>query len=111
MKIVKLTAVALITLCASFCAQGAQKYTLQYAPNSPIKSVPLQNATVMLELYDYEKPDGFKRVKTNANQAFFVNQGQDFEVVGIVGERKQNARCSGYATTTQQKILIRCEKF
>ncbi|MGD9591631.1 MAG: hypothetical protein AB7V32_03830 [Candidatus Berkiella sp.] len=111
MKMAKFFAVGAVTLCASFCVQASQTYTLQYAANSPIKSVPLRNATLVLEIYDYDKPDGFKRIKTNTKKSFTLNYGEDFEVVGIVGERKKNARCSGYATPENKKIIIRCDKY
>ncbi len=109
MKVVNLVAIALFAFCG--VAQAAQTYTIKYAPNSPIKSVPLKNTTLVLEVYDYQKPDGYKSVRTNAKGKFFMPQGQDFEVVGIKGEKNFNARCSGFATPKRANILIRCEPF
>ncbi|MBS0285827.1 MAG: hypothetical protein JSR17_00505 [Proteobacteria bacterium] len=110
MKLVHLLAGASILLLASI-AQAKEMYTLEYANNSPIKSIPLQNATLVLEVYNYDYPDGYRRIKTNANKTFFLRNSEDFEIVGIIGEKKHNARCSGYGTTSNQTIKIRCEKF
>lgn len=111
MKMIKLGALAVLTFCCTFSVQARDQYTIEYEDNSPIKNVPLNNATLVLKVYDYQKPDGFKRVETNAKNTFSLNTAKDFEVVSIIGEKKFNARCSGSATTTQQKIKIRCEKF
>ncbi len=102
-----------LALVALSCASGVQakeKFTLEYAKDSPIQNVPLNNSTIVLKMYRYEKPAGFKYIKTNGMRSFFLNNNEDFEVVGIVGEKKRNARCSGYGMDTNQKIIIRCRE-
>lgn len=83
-------------------------YTLEYSATSPIKDLSLKNATLKLEVYRSEKPGGYEKAITDTNQSFTLDKKYDLEVVGIQGEEKLNARCSGSGTTTDPKIMITC---
>jgi len=89
--------------------QAKTVYSLKYDPASPIKSVSLKNASVMIEIYDYGIPRGYYEVKTDANQSFSLNDQQDLEVVSINGEEKYRALCSGNPGKNNM-IAITCEK-
>src|SRR5689334_19832013 len=84
------------------------KYTVEYAPSSPIKEVSLKDAEMNLELYSSENPSGYVSVRTDSNQTFSLKQEQDLEVVSVKGEEKYNARCSGPSTSSKVKIQITC---
>ncbi len=101
-------AAGLCLMIGAFAANATQTYTIEYDSSSPIKNVPLKNATLVLEIYKYEKPAGYLEAKTNASNNFSINHEQDFDVVGIVGEKKYNARCSGISATGAPKIKISC---
>jgi len=83
-------------------------YTLEYSATSPIKDLSLKNATLKLEVYRSEKPSGYEKAVTDENQKFKLDKSYNLEVVGIQGEEKLNARCSGSGTTTDTKIMITC---
>lgn len=97
----------LLSFSVNVLAQDAI-YTLEYAETSPIKEVPLKNATLKLEIYRSENPAGFEKASTDAGQSFKLDKAYNLEVVGIQGEEKFNARCSGSATTQDTTIKITC---
>ncbi len=107
MKKIKLFA-GLCLMMGALSANANETYTIEYSSSSPIKSIPLKNATLVLEIYKYENPAGFRHVKTNATKNFSFHHGQDFDVIGIVGEKKYNARCSGISAKNAAKIKITC---
>jgi hypothetical protein len=85
-------------------------YSLEYAKNSPIHSIPLQNASLRLQLFANGNPKGFMDIETDDKQSFSLRDGEVFEIISIKGEEKHNARCSGYATTHHKTIAITCNK-
>ncbi len=100
-------ALILIGFNATFC-KAETSYSLEYASNSPIKSVPLNNASLKLEIYAYDNPHGYIHVKTDENKQFSLGHSHNFAVLEITGEAKYHARCSGYATYKNEKIKITC---
>lgn len=83
-------------------------YSIEYAPDSPIKSIPLNNAKLKLEIYAFEKPHGYLFVETNDKKQFSLDKAYDFAIQEIAGEEKYNALCSGNSTPADQKITITC---
>ncbi len=99
----------LLLFCVSFKGYTNEiKYSVEYDPNSPIKTIPLKDVTIKLELYQYSKPAGFSEVKTDVNQNFTLNQAYSVEVTSVQDQEKFKAMCSGYATESEAKVLITC---
>lgn len=85
-------------------------YSLEYAKNSPLNNVPLQNASIRLQLFANGNPKGFMDIETDDKQSFSLHEADVFEVISIKGEEKYKARCSGYATMKNKIIAITCNK-
>lgn len=90
-----------------------KKFTLEYAENSPIKDVPLKNATLKNVVYYYGNPNGVMDVTTDADQNFTFKFGDGkstvLSLVAIDGQEKYNARCSGNLLSNDTKMLITCK--
>lgn len=89
-------------------AKAQELYSVEYAPDSPIQSIPLENTEIKLKIYEYEKPHGFIRVVTNKNREFSLERSYDLEVEAIEGEATHNADCSGHATVHNRQIKLTC---
>jgi hypothetical protein len=95
-------------------ARKNQPYSLEYASNSAIKSVPLKNAKLSVKVYYSDNPDGIVSLKTDENQKFkFNNKYKDIssvalEVVSVAGQEKYNAICYGQTIPGKRSIQISC---
>jgi hypothetical protein len=85
------------------------KYSVEYDPSSPVKTIPLKEITLKLDLYQFSKPAGFVEVKTDQNQSFTLKEAYSLEVTSIQDQDKYKAMCSGYATEVEPKIIITCD--
>lgn len=104
----KVVGATLLLACSVPVYADNATYTLEYSATSPIKDLSLKNATLKLEVYRSDNPSGYEKAVTDGNQAFKLDNNYNLEVVGIQGEEKYNARCSGSGTTTDPKIMITC---
>lgn len=107
----KALCVFLTLFISSMCTatQAKTVYSLKYDPSSPIKSISLKNANLVIEVYVYGIPRGYYQVKTDGKQSFSLNKSRVLEVVSIKGEEKYNALCSGNPGKNNT-IAITCEK-
>lgn len=97
-----------LLLSTTAFAAGVE-YNLDYAPDSPIKDLPLSNAQLKIEIYQYDKPHGYHDVKTDEHATFRLDEAVDLEIVSIKGEDQYQARCSGSGTVANRQINIRCQ--
>lgn len=97
-------------------AATANSFSIKYADNSPLKDVPLKNATLHIKVYYNGNPRGTMNVKTNAKQAFSLKEFPDqsnvaIEVLSIVDQKKHNASCSNTPESGDKpEISIICKK-
>lgn len=95
-----------------FASKG-MPFAIEYADNSPIKSVPLKNAKMMVKVYYYDNPDGVLSIKTNDNQRFGLKykdlKAVAMEIISIDGEDKYKANCSGTTKPGHSTIKISCQ--
>jgi len=99
----------LCLLIASNVFAGSVEYSLDYDSDSPIKDLPLANAQLKIEIFEFDKPHGYEEVKTDEHASFTLDKAVDLEVVSIQGEEQYQARCSGSATIANPLIKIRCQ--
>lgn len=85
------------------------EYTLKYAENSPIKTVPLKDIFLEIALFQYNNPAGFRELKTDDHQSFSLYGAYDVEILSIQNQGKFKARCSGYGVQGNPKIEITCQ--
>ena len=107
----------IMILCAAcLLSFNVNAYSINYADNSPIKDVPLKNATLKLKVYYNGNPRGFMDVTTDENQKFDLKDFKDtsavsLEILSISDQDKYNARCKNtVASENKEDMLIRCVK-
>lgn len=90
-----------------------KKFSIEYAENSPIKDVPLKNATLKSIVYYYGNPNGITEVTTDEDQKFSFKFGDGsstvLSLVAIDGQDKFNASCSGNLLTNDTKMVVTCK--
>lgn len=100
---------SLLFLCWINCPADTA-YTIEYAPNSPIKDIPLKNAVLHIQLFSDGIPRGFTSATTDENQTFTLKEKEVFAILSIKGEEKHHALCSGNGNWHNNKIMITCVK-
>jgi hypothetical protein len=93
-----------------FNCQAETTYTLEFAPNSPIKNVSLKNADLHIQLFANGTPKGFTHATTDENQSFTLKENEVFAILSIKDEKQHHARCSGNADWQNTKVQITCNK-
>lgn len=100
------------TAASTKTSSNAMVYSVEYAVNSPLKTVPLKNATLKVVIYYYGNPRGNISVITDDKQNFNVvtafGKSAALDVVSIAEQNKYKAACYGTAPVGQTKILITC---
>lgn len=92
-------------------------YHVDYSPNSPIKTISLKNAKMLVKIYYYGNPNGLINVDTDQLQEMALfdkryrdNTGVALEVLSIASEGLYGVHCSGDAGIRKDDILIVCRK-
>lgn len=99
----------LIIFTLPYCVEAAEeKYTLEYAFDSPIKTVPLKEVVLEIALFQYNNPAGLRELKTDENQTFTLNGAYNLEILSIENQAKYKAKCSGYGMQGNPKVFITC---
>lgn len=103
---------SLYIICTlSFGVEAAEEqYTLEYAPDSPVKIVPLKEVILEIALFQYNNPAGFREMKTDENQTFTLSGAYNLEILSIENQGKYKAKCSGYGMQGDPKVVITCSK-
>lgn len=92
-------------------------YEVQYAPNSPLKNIPLKNAQLLVKLYYHGNPRGLLNVKTDEfqelaifNKEYRNNRGVALEILAITHQELYNANCFGEVANRNSNIQLVCKK-
>lgn len=98
-------------------ATTSEVYTVEYAPHSPVKSIPLKNAHLTIAVFYHGIPKGYIDVVTNQNQQFSYDQYEQagtnlaLQVVVVEGEKKHHSHCEGTTTIgNTHQILLVCKR-
>jgi hypothetical protein len=89
-------------------------YSVEFSPNSKIKDIPLQNASLKIQVYYYGNPNGLQMITTDENQQFTMPEFKDskfvaIDVLSINDQEKYHAICSGAVTPQHNTIIINCK--
>jgi len=90
-------------------------YTVEHKSNSPVKTVPLKEAKLNVQVYYYGNPRGQITVVTNQDQSFTIGKFRTksavgLEVLSVEDENEYYARCKGYAAPGTTQITITCKQ-
>ena len=92
-------------------AVDTQSYQIQYAKDSKIKSPPLKNIEVLIQLHKHGNSIGRVSVKTDKDGKFIIkNTVGKHLVVHILSIKDKDAqlRCRGISSLKNNLILIKC---
>lgn len=91
-------------------------FTLKYANNSPLKTIPLKFTGVNLIIYYNGNPMGVSKVVTDEYQQFSLDDFKEknllaFDIISIESEINHNAHCHDVSGPNQKhEILISCSE-
>lgn len=105
-----------ITALAESDKSDKNKFSIEYAEKSPIKEVPLKNATLKIRVWYNGNPSGDMEVSTDENQNFTLDQFKDpsavaLQILSITDQEKYNARCQNTEDSgDKRQIMVFCKK-
>lgn len=97
-------------------AEPPKTFSIAYDDNSPMKDVPLKNATLKMKVWYNGNPSGEIEATTDENQRFDLIQFKDptavsLEILSITDQDKYHSLCRNTPDTGNKRdILIICKK-